>query len=123
MTDLRAKLREVVTASDASETGGGSVYGSKLTSRTLRKLCALEEAEDEVGGEGINLDEPQSVLVFDFFAGIGGLSRVLELAGQKVDHLVVIEKDPDCRRLNKTRWPGCDVVADITRATKGNIEK
>lgn len=37
----------------------------------------------------------------------------MELAGQKVDRLVVIEKDPDCRSLNKMRWPGCDVVADI----------
>ena len=62
-------------------------------------------------------------LVFDFFAGIGGLSRALELAGQKVDHLVVMEKDPECRRLNRTRWPGCDVIADITRVTKGEIEK
>ena len=33
--------------------------------------------------------------------------------------LVVIEKDPDCRSLNKMRWPGCDVVADIARVTKG----
>ena len=32
---------------------------------------------------------------------------------------MVIEKDPDCRSLNKMRWPGCDVVADIARVTKG----
>ena len=44
-------------------------------------MCALEEAEDDVGGEGINLDEPQRVLVFDLFAGIGGLSRALLLSG------------------------------------------
>ena len=52
-------------------------------------MCALEEKE----------------LVFEFFAGIGGLglSRALELARQKVDHLVVTEKDPECRRLNKDR--------------------
>lgn len=54
VTDMRAKLHEVVTASDASETGGGSVYGSKLTSR-LREMRALEEEEDE----------PQSALVFE----------------------------------------------------------
>ena len=49
------------TASDASESGGGSVNGSKLTSRGLREMCALEEEEDDVGGAEINLDEPQSV--------------------------------------------------------------
>ena len=47
-----------------------SVYGLKLTSRGLREMRALEEEEDDVGGEGINLDAPQSVLVFDFFAGL-----------------------------------------------------
>ena len=101
VTDLRAKLHEVVTASDASESGGGSVNGSKLTSRGLREMCALEEEEDDVGGAEINLDEPQSVLVFDFFAGIGGLSRALELAGQKVDHLVVIGFLPTSGRTSR----------------------
>lgn len=47
----------------------------------------------------------------------------MKLAGQKVDRQVVIEKDPECRRLNKTRWPSCDVIVDITRVTKAEIEK
>ena len=59
-------------------------------------MCALEEKQDDIPGEG-----PQSVLVLEFSAGIG--SRALELAGYKLDHLVVIENDPECRRLNKDR--------------------
>ena len=50
MTDLRAKLREVLTASDASEAGGGSVYGSKLTSRRVRWfLISLQGLRFESG--------------------------------------------------------------------------
>ena len=40
VTELGARLHEVVRASDASETGGGSVYGSKLTAWGLREMCA-----------------------------------------------------------------------------------
>lgn len=32
------------------------------------------ERDADIPGEGVNLYEPQSMLVFDFFAGIGGLS-------------------------------------------------
>lgn len=83
----------------------------------------VEEQLDEVPARPVCLDEPQVTLVFDFFAGIGGLSRALELARMKVDHLVVIERDPGCRRLNGVRWPGCDVFTDITKITKRDVER
>ena len=38
VTDLRAGLNEVVTASDASEHGGGMVYGARLTSQGLKEV-------------------------------------------------------------------------------------
>ena len=61
-------------------------------------MCALKE-EDDVGGEGINLNQPQSILVFDS-----------SQARRWIIYLVVLEKDPEHRRLNKNRWPGCDVI-------------
>ena len=63
------------------------------------------------------------ILVFDFFAGLGGLSRALELAEVKIDRLVVVEKDPACRRLNSVRWPGCDIWLDIEKVTKKEVER
>eukprot|EP00435_Cladocopium_sp_Y103_P048232 s510_g14.t1 len=122
-TDLRAKINDVVTASDASESGGGIVYGGKLTSQGIRDLYAAEEEADELPPAGVNLDEPQVTLVFDCFAGIGGLSRALQLARMKVDRLVIVEQDPACRRLNTVRWPGCDVWTDITKVTRKDVER
>jgi site-specific DNA-cytosine methylase len=113
----------VVTASDASETGGGVVYGGKLTSQGIQEAYMVEEDLDELPIEAPCLDTPQVILVFDFFAGIGGLSRALQLAKVKVDRLVVVEKDPDCRRLNAVRWPGCDVWSDIEKLAKKDIER
>eukprot|EP00438_Fugacium_kawagutii_P031803 Skav203274 [mRNA] locus=scaffold324:47756:49783:+ [translate_table: standard] len=121
-TDLRAKLNEVVTASDASETGGGMVYASKLTIRGLRDTLKAEEGLDDSPPEE-DLESAQKVVVFDCFAGIGGLSRALELAKVPVARLAVIEKEKDCRRLNSVRYPGADLWCDIKKVTKKDIEK
>ena len=42
-TDLKASLSEVVTASDACESGGGTVYSNRLSSRGLTEVVAIEE--------------------------------------------------------------------------------
>eukprot|EP00438_Fugacium_kawagutii_P032030 Skav203167 [mRNA] locus=scaffold371:249779:253293:+ [translate_table: standard] len=121
-TDLRAQLNEVVTASDASESGGGMVYGSKLTKQGLRDSLAVEEALEEQPTESVE-DDPQKIVVIDCFAGILGLSRALELAGVKVHHLIVVESDPPCRHLHKVRWPGCDLWSDVSKVTRKDLEK
>eukprot|EP00435_Cladocopium_sp_Y103_P035992 s493_g9.t1 len=123
VTNLRAKVSDLVTASDASESGGGIVYGGKLTSQGIKEVYLVEEEEDDIAMQPGSLDEKQVTLVFDCFAGIGGLSRALQLARIKVDRLVVIAQDPGCRRLNTVRWPGCDVWSDITKVTKKDVER
>lgn len=123
VTDLRARLHELVTASDASESGGGMVYGTRLTQQGLKEALAIDEGWEEPPDMKVNLDEPQVILALDFFAGIGGLSRALELARVKVFHLVVVESDAECRRLNALRWPGCDILTDVEKVTKKELEK
>ena len=123
VTDLRSRLDAVVTASDASETGGGLVYSSKLTSEGVKELVALEEGLDELPAEDCRMDEEEVILVIDLFAGIGGLSRALQLAKVVVNRLIVVEQDQDCRRLNAARWPGCDLVVNVRKITKKDVEK
>ena len=92
-TDWRAAVDPFVMASDASEKGGGFCMAKRLTSQGLRAIR-----------EGVNRDESQrsGIVVFDFFAGIGGLLRSLERAGVKWEHHVTIESDKHCRRLIRT---------------------
>ena len=71
----------------------------------------------------VQIDGEQQILVIDCFAGIGGLSQALFLAGIKVHHVVVIEQDPNCRRLHRARWPGCEFFNDITKIRRKDIEK
>ena len=122
-TDLRSVLNEVVTASDACESGGGSCYANRLSVRGLTEVVALEEKLEDISKVSGHLDGPEVILVFDFFAGIGGLSRSLAMAGINVASLVVVELDPDCRRLHRRRWPGCRVYNDIQKLEKKEIER
>lgn len=86
-------------------------------------MIALEEKLEKGVEDQIGEDAPEVVVVIDFFAGIGGLSRSLQLAKIPVAHLVVVEKDQDCRRLHRRRWPSCSLFADIKKVTKKQLEK
>ena len=122
-TDLKAALSEVVTASDACESGGGTVYANRLSARGLTEVVAIEEKVEEIKRDFLEIDSKQTILVIDFFAGIGGLSRALQMAEIEVHTLVIVEKDPDCRRLHRRRWPGCKIFSDIVRLTKDQLAK
>ena len=111
-TDWRAGLDPYVMASDASEFGGGFCMARRLTDRGLKALQ-----------EGIDRDEENrsGVIVFDFFAGIGGLLRSLERAGVCWEHHVVVEKDKKCRRCIRRTWPGASEYTDIAMMTKEDM--
>ena len=83
-TDLKARLHPVVSASDACETGGGMVYSHKLSYAGFYEALALEEPDEEMPAAEVQIDGEQQILVIDCFAGIGGLSQALFLAGIKV---------------------------------------
>ena len=122
-TDLRSQLSEVVTASDACESGGGIVFANRLSKKGLLEAIALEKGWDEMADPEMEVDGDQTILVIDFFAGIGGLSRALELAKIPVAKLVIVEADADCRRLHRRRWPGAIERGDIRNITKDDIRK
>eukprot|EP00435_Cladocopium_sp_Y103_P033828 s755_g8.t1 len=48
VTDWWARRHELVTASDASESRGGMVYGHKLSERGLEEVLAFEEGSDKL---------------------------------------------------------------------------
>lgn len=68
-SDLKAKVSGRVTCSDASESGGGVCYSPGLT--PLRKLGTFVGRLKEIGTK-------PSIITFEWFAGIGGMSRALE---------------------------------------------
>eukprot|EP00438_Fugacium_kawagutii_P024240 Skav223101 [mRNA] locus=scaffold419:604151:608290:+ [translate_table: standard] len=96
--------------------------GSRESRRIKDALLVEEGADTEIEAE-INIDKTQKVVVFDFFAGVGGLSRALEMAKVPVVRHVAVEKDKGCRRLYATRWPGAELWSDIEKVRRKDIEK
>ena len=113
-TDWRAGLDPFVMASDASEKGGGFCMARRLTEKGMETVeKGIDRKESSRSG----------IVVFDFFAGIGGLLRALERAGVKWEHHVVIEKDKQCRRCIRRTWPGASEYTDIATFGKEDIER
>ena len=105
VSDLKVSIDPVVTASDASETGGGACYASRLSRLGAEELEELmnEDYPPEVSISKDFRDVQQKVVVIDLFAGIGGLERALEMAELKPWLVVAVESDPDCRRCLRRR--------------------
>eukprot|EP00435_Cladocopium_sp_Y103_P012625 s3996_g3.t1 len=77
LTDLRAKLHEVVSVSDASESGGGMVYSTKLTAQGIKESHALDEGletpldVDASGGQYVTVGHGVGGQVSSGGGGIG----------------------------------------------------
>ena len=65
----------MATASDASETGGGACFASRLSRLGVEELEKLVDTEGPIDREVSSdfRDVPQKIVVIDLFAGIGGL--------------------------------------------------
>eukprot|EP00438_Fugacium_kawagutii_P010394 Skav220394 [mRNA] locus=scaffold639:248658:258388:- [translate_table: standard] len=112
-TDWRAGIDPQVMASDASESGGGFVMASKLSESGVALVLKPDERQKTRTG----------VVVFDFFAGIGGLLRSLERAGLEWEHHVVIESDRQCRRCIRRTWPSASEYTDVQTLTREDMAR
>ncbi len=107
-TNLRARVSGTVTASDASETGGGLCMTTGLTPLGIRGSTHISEEPREA-----------PILVIEWFAGIGRLSQALSRLGIKPLHVAVCECD-DLAVLRRAS-PGCTVWKDIKRVSRKEL--
>ena len=96
-TSWRNELDPYVMASDASEHGGAFSMAKRLSALGVAESLGPADRQEE---------DRSGILVFDFFAGIGGLLRSLDRIHLRWEHHVVIEKDKHCRRLIRRTWKG-----------------
>ena len=113
-SDLKAKVSGRVTCSDASESGGGVCYSPGLT--RLRKLGTFVGRLKEIGTK-------PSIITFEWFAGIGGMSRALERLRLPTHQAAVCECDQDCVDILRGMLPGCEVWKDICVVTEEDIRQ
>lgn len=115
--NLRAGIDDLVTASDACESGGGTCYSNRLSHAGVKEAKRLMEGEPGSGQPELedHVSSKEKIVVFDFFGGVGGLLRGLDRAGVSYCHVVVVEKDKDLRRLHRRVWPGSEEKLDISK--------
>lgn len=113
-SSLKAKVSGMVTCSDASEFGGGICRTTGLTS--LGRLGKVR-AQSHLSGE------LPRIMVIEWFAGIGGLSRSLERLGIHPYLVVVCECDPHCIAVLRKFIPGCIAFKDIKAVKEIHIQE
>ena len=103
--DLRAPLQELVTASDASETGGGACATTGLTREGLRVLDGLRVSGDAAGRDEVGL--------FAAFDGIGGARHAFELLNIELALYATSEIDEAANRVVERAWPDARMLGSI----------
>lgn len=113
--NLGATIPKLITASDASETGGAVGFSTKLT------LCG----EDCLHASRINdkLNSPLPILVLSLFNGIGGAFRAYDVAGVIPRYRVAVECDKAANRVTMRTWPGTELVKDVALVTRAMVKE
>lgn len=107
MVNLRSDLSTCVTASDASEYGGGVTFSRGLTETGC---CA---AQCPVRGDIVEPLEVNGVLTIGLFDGISALRVAVDSLGWNVVGHISVETDPAARRVVESRFPSTKFVADV----------
>ena len=102
----------MVTASDASEPGGGVTTSTGLTQRGREKL-------QEFGHLANGVVEDRLLLV-EHCCGIGAGHRALE--GQRPGGHLVTEVDDAAIRVMETAWPGVSMQGVLREFTEEKVE-
>ena len=112
-SNLRAKVADFVTASDASETGGAVGISRELTTEGKDFVDASCKAAKGV------IDIP--VLVISLFNGIGGALRCYDILGLRPKGVIIVEILKEANRVSMRRWPHAILLEDVTKITRETV--
>jgi hypothetical protein len=104
-----------VSASDASETGGGVCVSQGLSDSGARAAHAYKRTRQSCA--------PDSVGLVELCGGIGGARRALELLGVKPTFFISVEKDKGARRVTSRAWPDVVHFDDVTTLDQSMLEQ
>lgn len=113
--DFRLPMRDRVTCSDASTTGGGICCSTGLSPGG--KLVALGQLRPV----GNPLDGRPKILSIGLFDGIGCLRVALDLIGAQVVGHVSVEKQEEGHRVVEYHFPGTSFMTDVAAITTDDV--
>ena len=113
--DMRAEASEIVTVSDASESGGGSCRSVGLTDLGREALAYLTTSS-----QGPGRDE---VVLIESFGGIGGARRAVDLLGVEIALHIHLEQDGAARKVSHAAWPDGHQFDDVKALDESQFEQ
>ncbi len=105
----------MVTASDASESGGGVCFSTGLTSQGRQRLAEMERERRHKDRGRVGLMES--------FRGISGGRRAFEVLGVKPCLHMASEIDEAAIRVSQSAYPQCRHLRDIKEITVDMLAK
>eukprot|EP00438_Fugacium_kawagutii_P009708 Skav211711 [mRNA] locus=scaffold2852:255903:258329:- [translate_table: standard] len=114
--NLRHNMSPVVTASDASTTGGGITVSSRLTP------AGCVAAQCTIRGDVVEPMDVTQVLTVGLFDGIGGLRSAADLLGWNAVGHISVESSAEANRVVESRFPNTEMVADVKLVTPELVE-
>lgn len=105
--DFRCEISPTVTASDASEFGGGVTASSGVSPAGAVASCC------SVRGDLVEPNDLASVLTIGLFDGIGALRVAADAIGWNVAGHISVEKSPEAARVVESQFPGTILVSDV----------
>ena len=114
--DFRCFVSSRVTASDASEYGGGVCVSRQLTP------VGCVAAQTKIRGDVVEPTDVTPVLTIGLFDGIGALRVAADALGWTVLGHISVECDAEARRVLESQFPQCVEVADVTTVTAAMVK-
>ena len=115
--NFRGAFDAMITASDASSSGGGITRSVGLT--PYGHAASLSNARGDIPEE---LDCSQ-VLSVGLFDGIGALRVALDAIKAPVAGHISVESNPEARRVVESNFPDCEHLDDVTKIDKQQVQR
>eukprot|EP00435_Cladocopium_sp_Y103_P053819 s178_g17.t1 len=105
--NFRCQLSEIVTASDASEKGGGITASCGLTP------MGVVASDCQIRGDVMEPEDIPGVLTIGLFDGIGALRVAADALGWNVLGHISVEKSKEASRVVESQFPNTLLVANV----------
>ena len=113
--DFRLSTSELVTASDASTTGGGLCVTRELSP------FGVAACQAECRGDVVEPEEMDQVLVVSLFDGIGALRVALDALRVPVGGYVSVEISQEANRVVESYFPDVICIDDVATITEEHV--
>ena len=114
--DFRCNISKMVTASDASTTGGG------ISASTHVSASGAVAAQCAIRGDIVEPADLVQVLTIGMFDGISGLRTAADALGWNVSGHVSIETSSQAARVVEARFPNTIHVSDVELVDEAMVE-